>query len=57
MFLVKLPDTIDLLTMSMMYRTITSLYTCKSVVGIGSSSRDLDVQYKVLIKYLNLLPI
>ena len=40
MFLVKLPDAVDILTMSLMYRTITSLYTFKSIVGIGSSSHD-----------------
>ena len=42
MFLVKLPDAIDVLTMSMMYGAITSLYTFKSVVGIGSSSQDFE---------------
>ena len=40
MFLVKLADTVDVLTVSMMYGTITLLYTFKSVVGIGSSSHD-----------------
>ena len=40
MFLVKLPDAIDVLTMSLMYGTITSLYTFQSVVGIRSSSHD-----------------
>ena len=40
MFLVKPPDATDILTMSMMYGAITSLYTFKSVIGIGSSSHD-----------------
>ena len=40
MFLVKLPDAIAVLTMSLMYGTISSLYAFKSVVGIWSSSYD-----------------
>ena len=40
MFLVKLPDAIDVLTMSVMYGTISLLYTFRSVLGIRSRSHD-----------------
>ena len=40
MFLVRLPDAVVVLTMSLMYGTIASLYTFKGVVGIRSSSHD-----------------
>ena len=50
MFLVMLPDTIDVLAMSMMYGTITSLYTFKSVVGIRSSSHDFGGAVHIINK-------
>ena len=40
MFLVNLPDTTDVLTISLICGAITSLNTFNSVVGIGSSSHD-----------------